>query len=284
MEKTFCTVKELAAKLCITSEGVRQKVYRGELNTSVVRNIAGRIQGFYLEDALLEVDTKLEAGRKRREFRSNRKCEGCGSAYFPTNLTQKYCSVACGAVNRTKYTEEQRNAQLNISRQKYAERQSGKAQQLREEQLKNVFYECEHCSKHYNKVIGENLSSKYCSKACARLAHNKQRTDRDKKGKYSILNRDAFKCVYCNSSSIEDGARLTVDHLIPISKGGSNNPNNLVTACRDCNISKNAQDLSPEIFNRLTEIVIKRNAALSESDKAFIEKIWDNITSKRIED
>ena len=46
--------------------------------------------------------------------------------------------------------------------------------------------------------------------------------------------RDGLACVYCGVS-LEDGAVLTLDHLRPVSKGGSNEASNLVTACQTCN-------------------------------------------------
>jgi 5-methylcytosine-specific restriction endonuclease McrA len=57
--------------------------------------------------------------------------------------------------------------------------------------------------------------------------------------KRNILVRDGFKCVYCGSKD-----KLTLDHLIPKSKGGRNDWNNLVTCCDTCNKKKG--DKTPE--------------------------------------
>lgn len=51
-----------------------------------------------------------------------------------------------------------------------------------------------------------------------------------------IINRDKV-CVYCQS---EGG---TFDHIIPISKGGQTNYNNLVLCCFACNASKRNKDI-----------------------------------------
>ena len=45
-------------------------------------------------------------------------------------------------------------------------------------------------------------------------------------------------CCYCGSTT-----DLTVDHLLPRSKGGENVGENMVWACRSCNSSKGATDL-----------------------------------------
>ncbi|MBM4157806.1 MAG: HNH endonuclease [Ignavibacteria bacterium] len=55
----------------------------------------------------------------------------------------------------------------------------------------------------------------------------------------NILRRDKHKCQYCSSS-----ANLTVDHIIPKSKGGEDSWENLVTACIRCNNKKG--DRTPE--------------------------------------
>lgn len=49
-------------------------------------------------------------------------------------------------------------------------------------------------------------------------------------------------CHYCGLffPSIDD-ERMTVDHFIPIVRGGSNGPENKVLACRDCNAKKDDQ-------------------------------------------
>ena len=42
------------------------------------------------------------------------------------------------------------------------------------------------------------------------------------------------RCVYCNIAT----KHLTKDHVVPKSKGGANDPTNIVWACRPCNLSK----------------------------------------------
>ena len=49
-----------------------------------------------------------------------------------------------------------------------------------------------------------------------------------------ILDSYSSKCVYCG----EEG-KMEIDHIIPVSKGGTNHIDNLAPACRSCNASKN---------------------------------------------
>ena len=46
-------------------------------------------------------------------------------------------------------------------------------------------------------------------------------------------------CFYCNSELSEN--EKTVDHKIPVSRGGTNAMNNLVICCHSCNSKKNNQ-------------------------------------------
>lgn len=49
----------------------------------------------------------------------------------------------------------------------------------------------------------------------------------------NIFRRDSHECQYCGTHK-----DLTLDHLIPRSKGGKSTWSNLVTACRRCNARK----------------------------------------------
>ena len=48
-----------------------------------------------------------------------------------------------------------------------------------------------------------------------------------------VYKRDNFQCVYCGSEK-----SLTLDHIIPRSRGGKNSWTNLVTCCQSCNLKK----------------------------------------------
>ena len=55
-----------------------------------------------------------------------------------------------------------------------------------------------------------------------------------------LFARDAYKCQYCGRGAFELKPReaLTRDHLIPMSRGGTNEWTNVVTACSPCNTRK----------------------------------------------
>ncbi|MFT2008833.1 HNH endonuclease [Pontibacter sp. 13R65] len=51
--------------------------------------------------------------------------------------------------------------------------------------------------------------------------------------RHNVLRRDNYKCQYCGTVK-----NLTLDHLVPRSRGGETNWQNLVTACMRCNTRK----------------------------------------------
>jgi len=63
-----------------------------------------------------------------------------------------------------------------------------------------------------------------------------KRSQRRLKLRFSILERDGFRCGYCGKKA--DSTNLHIDHIIPKSKGGTNHPDNLRTSCIECNLGK----------------------------------------------
>lgn len=63
-----------------------------------------------------------------------------------------------------------------------------------------------------------------------------------KKIRFEVYKRDKFTCQYCGQSAPE--IILQIDHIIPHSKGGSNEILNLVASCEDCNAGKSDRLLS----------------------------------------
>ena len=50
-----------------------------------------------------------------------------------------------------------------------------------------------------------------------------------------VVERDDRRCTYCEDHV---GQTLTADHVVPLSRGGTNDPANLTCACLPCNSSK----------------------------------------------
>lgn len=65
---------------------------------------------------------------------------------------------------------------------------------------------------------------------------------------HAILRLQGRKCYYCYNEL----ARFDVDHFIPLSRGGSNDPDNIVVCCDSCNSSKGSKlpwEWRPERFS-----------------------------------
>ncbi len=61
------------------------------------------------------------------------------------------------------------------------------------------------------------------------------------KQRFRIFVRDKFRCQYCCKGFGQKVAELTLDHIIPRSQGGSDDPENLATACIPCNQRKGSR-------------------------------------------
>lgn len=81
-----------------------------------------------------------------------------------------------------------------------------------------------------------------------------------KRMRYEILRRDNHACRYCGASAPD--VKLNVDHVIPTSLGGSDKPDNLATACADCNGGKTSsmpnamtvKDVDQDTFHHAAEL------------------------------
>lgn len=60
--------------------------------------------------------------------------------------------------------------------------------------------------------------------------------------RYDVMKRDGFRCCLCGRSA-GNGIELEVDHIVPVSKGGSTTYSNLQTLCWECNRGKGAKML-----------------------------------------
>ena len=81
---------------------------------------------------------------------------------------------------------------------------------------------CNYCLLHYKKFNKNNNDN---SQSYSRYISSDV--------KQTVWKRDNGRCVCCNSL-----INLEYDHIIPISKGGSNFENNIQILCYDCNRTK----------------------------------------------
>ena len=103
----------------------------------------------------------------------------------------------------------------------------------------------EECSRRIDRLIRKGTSRIKPKRVKARKAsHARQYPPhwRDE-----ICAEQKWKCAYCRRSISREGARAaTLDHVIPLSRGGKNCRKNLVAACSPCNTAKSS--MSAEEF------------------------------------
>lgn len=93
-----------------------------------------------------------------------------------------------------------------------------------------------------------------------------QQTKREtisKRVRFEVFKRDGFKCMYCGAHPPD--ALLECDHIEPVSLGGTNSEDNLVTACQACNRGKSNIRLSdvPTSLADQAALVIERESQIA---------------------
>ncbi len=85
-----------------------------------------------------------------------------------------------------------------------------------------------------------------------------------RKVRFEVFKRDLFTCQYCGRKSPD--VVLNVDHIEPVSKGGTNELLNLVTSCFDCNQGKKARRIGDstelEVQRKQLELIQERRNQL----------------------
>lgn len=168
-------------------------------------------EGYTWETTNKKVSTKhIDYDWNRPKTRFARTCSYCDRQFRTNRSNQKYCSQKCSYWAHRKKPQEK---------------------------------ECLVCSVRFTTV-----KRIYCSKKCRGRAQSQRRPkgetriknvfDRVATVRWCIFNRDDFRCQYCGRTAIEDHVKLHLDHIKPRTDGGGDDFENLVTACRDCNIGK----------------------------------------------
>jgi len=94
--------------------------------------------------------------------------------------------------------------------------------------------------------------------------------------RFEVFKRDGFICQYCGNHPPE--IILECDHIHPVSKGGNNDINNLITSCFDCNRGKINNELSniPNSLEVNKNIILEKESQYLEYQKA-IKKVEKRI-------
>ena len=111
---------------------------------------------------------------------------------------------------------------------------------------------CRYCNDYITGIRSKSPTVIYCSKECSKLYWLEQHKDEKTpwlKLRFEILARDNFACQYCGRTSAK--VELQIDHIHPRAKGGTNNKENLITACKYCNIGKSDTLLAQYLIDNL---------------------------------
>ena len=90
-----------------------------------------------------------------------------------------------------------------------------------------------------------------------------------KRTRFEVLRRDNYTCRYCGASAPE--VQITVDHVVPVALGGSDDPTNLACACWACNSGKASTKPDEQTVADVSEDAIRWAKAMqsaAEMDRA----------------
>lgn len=99
--------------------------------------------------------------------------------------------------------------------------------------------------------------------------------------RFEVLRRDGYTCRYCGAKAPD--VVLTVDHVVPTTLGGDDDPRNLVACCQPCNAGKSSiqpdaplvedVDATAMLFAQAAERVAERRRA----DRQVVDEITANF-------
>lgn len=93
--------------------------------------------------------------------------------------------------------------------------------------------------------------------------------------RYEVLRRDNYTCRYCGGTP--PNVTLTVDHVTPVTLGGSDDPSNLVAACSACNSGKSATPVDAALVENVRDDALRWSTAMA----AVVKVRTDELAAER---
>jgi 5-methylcytosine-specific restriction endonuclease McrA len=154
-------------------------------------------------------------------------CLKCGKEYQPMSSRQKYC-VDCGNIS------ERELNRLSVARYRKANRKKageavGKWAKANPEKVREK-------DANYRKANPEKGVFSHAKRRALKYANTPVDELLTLAQWRDVLAQYNGHCAYCSKK-----AKLTLDHVIPLSKGGKHSKDNVVPACGRCNSSKGAR-------------------------------------------
>lgn len=189
-------------------------------------------------------------GRKRSEEYFLITCLWCKSEHRSARKEGKFCSDACkGKHYSATYSTRcklppDHPVMTQIAANDLAAREARRTARRSSFEWRTA-RECPGCACWFTPLYTPNAVC--CSHRCSRRMAKRRRRAREHgaRGQFTwsefmkVAKKFDYCCAYCGARP----ERLDPDHVVPLSRGGSNSPANLLPACLDCNSSKNAMYL-----------------------------------------
>lgn len=201
--------------------------------------------------------------RDRQAEYYDRQCVVCATGYRSSRPTGKYCSNACRSVDYRSRNigppgRKSRTCHLPADhpvRALIAEAQAEAKRQAEQRRLEVVEVwpkpwmtarHCPECDAYFTPLL--TSTTIHCTKRCNKRAARRRRRARENHAvnmwTWSEFNKIILKfghrCAYCGD---EPADQMEADHVVPLSRGGSDALSNLLPACKPCNGSKSARSL-----------------------------------------
>ena len=96
--------------------------------------------------------------------------------------------------------------------------------------------------------------------------------------RYEVLRRDSYTCRYCGAKAPD--VKMTVDHVVPVALGGTDEPANLVAACGDCNGGKTSSSPDAPLVADVAADALRWSQAMAAAAGEMLAKASGDVDAR----